>query len=313
MKLIDLTGQRFGLLTVLYRTRNVGKEAAWHCKCECGEEVDVTGYSLRSGKRKYCDRRNHVDIHNEWIEKLSVPSNDLNGRRFGRLVVVKYAGKGKWKCLCDCGNETTVLTSSLKSGRTSSCGCLYKEKRNGKMTHGLSKTRLYRVWLGMRSRCNDPNNLSYKRYGGRGISVCDEWNSDFKSFYDWAMNTGYDPDAPKGACTIDRINNGGNYCPENCRWITLTEQQKNKRKRVGSNASRMRPVELLDDDGNVIRTFDSIKSGADYIGCAKSLVRGVCIGKTHTTHGAKWRFADIASSEGTCTEEQTEPRQRLLS
>ena len=93
----------------------------------------------------------------------------------------------------------------------------------GKFVHGGTGSRLYKVWNGMKQRCNDPNSIAYHRYGGRGIRVCDEWLS-YTNFEDWALSAGYDPDAPKGKCTLDRINNDGNYEPSNCRWVSLAEQ-----------------------------------------------------------------------------------------
>lgn len=167
-------------------------------------------------------------------------SVDLVGQRFGRLVVSERlersgCGATKWLCKCDCGNLVSVQYSNLKSGATKSCGCLNqenREKRNRK--HGGSfrgKTeRLYRVWRGMLGRCEDPKNNSFKYYGLAGISVCEEWR-DYGSFRNWAIEHGYDENAKRGECTIDRIDVYGDYCPENCRWITNTEQQRNKRKR----------------------------------------------------------------------------------
>ncbi len=158
---------------------------------------------------------------------------DLTGDKYGRLTVIKIAprvkGRGvEWVCRCDCGNEAVVRSSSLRQGNTRSCGCLAREMlvernfKHGKARRG-KKTRLYGIWVRMRQRCNDPNTDDYEGYGGRGIKVCDEWD-DFLAFQNWAHSNGY-----KNKLTIERIDNDGDYEPNNCKWICLEKQARNKR------------------------------------------------------------------------------------
>lgn len=149
---------------------------------------------------------------------------DLSGMKFGMLTVLSRDHKGKdrkwyYKCKCDCGNITVVRSNALTCGNTKSCGC----KKGLRDSHHLSKTRLYRIWIGMKDRCKNINNHAYKRYGGKGVKICEEWDKDFMLFWEWSLQNGY-----KETLSIDRIDVNGNYEPSNCRWVTAQEQADNK-------------------------------------------------------------------------------------
>jgi hypothetical protein len=153
---------------------------------------------------------------------------DITNQTFNRLTAIcpdGYSNDGKmlWRCRCICGNETLATRYQLKSGHKKSCGCWRVDNcaivatRHGGAKRG-QKMRLYGIWAGIFSRCTNPNVKAFPRYGGRGISVCDDWHS-FPAFRDWAEANGYRDDL-----AIDRINNDGNYEPSNCRWATYKEQ-----------------------------------------------------------------------------------------
>lgn len=165
-------------------------------------------------------------------------AKDLTGKKFGRLKCIKIAKKRfkgervRWVCECFCGNIVEIFSDNLLSGNTKSCGCLDHEKTT---SHGMSNSRIYQLWSQIKQRCGNENNLHYKNYGGRGIRLCDDWMS-FKSFYDWAILNGYED-----GLTIERLDNNKGYSPDNCTFITKSEQSKNRRVnyRVNINGSVM--------------------------------------------------------------------------
>ena len=180
--------------------------------------------------------------------------NNLTGKTFSFLTVLnrsKDRGNGKkpvvkWVCKCVCGKIVTVKSDSLLSGHTVSCGCK-------KIKHGYAnKERLYQTWKNMRKRCFNPNDNRWENYGGRGITICQEWN-DYKIFRKWAMDNGYNDNL-----TIDRIDVNGNYCPENCRWADAKIQ--------ANNVSRNRIIEY---EGKKM----TMSEFADYIGISYSALQ----------------------------------------
>ena len=152
---------------------------------------------------------------------------DLTGRRFGKLVAVEFVGfkqfaterKRMWRCQCDCGKEITTAAMYLNGGSTNSCGCIVgKHKR----THGATGTPEFMAWTAMKQRCENPKLKGFKDYGGRGIKVCERW----QTFENFLADMG---ERPSPGHSVDRINNDGNYEPGNCRWATRVTQSNNRR------------------------------------------------------------------------------------
>lgn len=216
----DLTGNKYGYLTVIKRLPNKNKKTMWLCRCDCGKEKEVEAYDLKKYPNISCGCKKDFGLV------------DLTGKRFGRIFVVSRSeNNGKktmWNCLCDCGNKKKIYGKSLKDGLVVSCGCFHKEIiKTINKTHGDTGTKLHRAWQNMRARCYRKSSREYENYGGRGITVCEEWMESYENFKEWALSSGYDENL-----TLDREDVNGNYCPENCRWITNKEQQNNKRNNV---------------------------------------------------------------------------------
>lgn len=211
-------GTRFARLVVISEGIRHPKGFRYKCLCDCGSETEVAGYKLSSNHTRSCG----------CLQQNSIPL----GTQFTRLVVVERAApfnrpnekrqRPQVLCRCDCGNSIIVQEVNLKCGGTRSCGCLQQEVRRSTrwMIHGKSSSPEFSSWAHMLERCYNPKHDSYHRYGGRGITVCEDWRTSFLQFFK-DMGT-----APEGF-TIGRIDNDGNYEPSNCRWESQKDQMRN--------------------------------------------------------------------------------------
>jgi len=217
-KVRDLTGMVFGNIVVKQRIgASDSGSATWLCECRlCGNRfVKPSANIVKNSGIKGCGCGSDVKVV------------DIAGKRFGKLTVIgrhnenSKDGKSRWLCVCDCGNKIVATGQKIKSGHTKSCGCA---KTGINITHGMTESREYEIWCGMKKRCNNKSNEAFNRYGGRGISVCDKWQNDFQAFLDDMGG------CPKGH-SIDRIDNDGDYTPDNCKWSTPKEQAQNRHER----------------------------------------------------------------------------------
>ena len=186
---------------------------------------------------------------------------DLTGSKFNNLTVlyrdtITPTNRVRWFCRCDCGVVKSIMGKHIVSGKITSCGCNHLSSIT---KHGRSNTRLYNIFKGMKERCFNPNFKEYEHYGGKGVTICNEWLEDFNNFYYWATHNGY-----KDTLTIDRINTDGDYCPENCRWVTYKEQN--------NNTSRNRFI-TIDNKTHTISEWSTIL-GINYSTIISRLRRG---------------------------------------
>lgn len=217
----DYTGLTFNNWTIIgLSEENTFYKTKWTCKCACGKVADRYISAIKEGRSKSCGCANDR-------------TPDLIGKRFERLVVIGMKRvthprtKIFWLCRCDCGNEVYVETVNLVHNSTKSCGCLRRDHMTElSYRHGHGRERIYKNFLNMHQRCENPNCKQYRIYGERGVYVCDEW-FDFQNFYNWAIENGYE----KGL-TLDRIDVNGPYAPWNCRWATAFQQGNNRRNTI---------------------------------------------------------------------------------
>lgn len=216
----DLTNKRFGSLTAKEKVKK-GRYNYWMCFCDCGNTKLIRADHLTRGETTDCGCR----------AKRSARIVDRVGQRYGKLTVVDLAptigGAARWVCKCECGNYAIVSANHLSNGSTKSCGCMKHAVGRGKYGYAKNESpKLYGLWSTIKQRCENQNREKYSSYGGRGIKVCEEWK-DPNAFIEWALNNGY-----QEGLQIDRINNDGDYSPQNCRWVTNKENCRNRRSNI---------------------------------------------------------------------------------
>lgn len=214
-RLLELVGKKFNHLEVIQFDSMRKGGSYWVCKCDCGNVKVIHGTSIKKGRSKSCG---------------CYGADNIIGKRYGRLVVLGIGSikhnKRTYICQCDCGTLTSVSRYKLTSGHTQSCGCLRADILPAfNFKHGMAKTPIHNSYTSMLDRCYNETHASYANYGGRGIAVCDRWKESFENFYN---DMGERPEGSQ----LDRIDNDGNYCPENCKWSTIAENTRNKRDNI---------------------------------------------------------------------------------
>lgn len=270
-KATDLLGKKLNHLFVIKRLPNDDAgNTRWLCKCDCGREKVFRGSDLQRKPPRCCGCEEY---------KYRPEIKNLIGRRFGRLTVKKRientkSGNIRWYCECDCGGVATPTSWNLLHGESKSCGCLRNELRSESLCiHGGARKggcRLYHIWIEMKRRCEKADRKTAGRYFERGIRVCDEWKQSYKEFENWSLRNGYSDDL-----SIDRIDNNGNYCPENCRWVSRIAQMRNTSYNVfleynGENYCIAEWAEKLGVNYQTLWSF-IYRGGKDYVTQVKRL------------------------------------------
>jgi hypothetical protein len=277
----DKVGEVYGDFRIISREEPRNKQTTWLAKCiNCGDEKLILDSNLRTSRPNRC-------------MKCKQKAKDLSGQKIGEWEVLKPAkphtnGSARWECRCTlCGELYLVYDYQLRTGGSTKCARCNLFERNFK--HGQTNTRLYSIWSSMKGRTKYKQHPFYKNYGGRGISVCDEWANDFNSFMEWAIKAGYSDDL-----TIYRIDNNKDYCPENCRWISRSDQSYNKRTK---NKSGYKGV--IGKKGN---SYSAIGPNRKYIGSyptavAAALARDAYLIKTNQLSETNGNFVAMQKLE----------------
>lgn len=252
----NIIGERFGKLVVLSYDRYEKGEHHYKCQCDCGNITTPTRGNLFSGNTKSCGCIGK-------IEDL----NDIIGHKFGMLTVLSYDHYTPnryhiYKCQCDCGNTRMATRQGLLKGITVNCGCINLHK-----THGMSDTRFYNIWLGIKFRCYNSKSKAYKWYGEKGIKMCDRWLESFENFRDDMYPSYLEHVAIYGEkdTSIDRIDNNEDYCPENCRWSTSKVQNNNRtsNRYINYNGETLTLSQLVDKYAEDGVSYSAVKQRLD--------------------------------------------------
>lgn len=234
MRVVDITGERHGMLLVLNKLdEKKGSTYLYNVQCDCGNIVKLTARDVRGAKaHKSCG-----------CLKYKGSPKDITGKKLNKLTAIKSTGEKSsngdfiWEFTCDCGEIAFISIGNFNSGHTKSCGCAYTDSRKERDDyHGMSESEEYATWLRIKSRTRNPNDPSYATYGAIGIDMSDGWFDDFISFYEHMGKK------PAAGYSIDRIDNTRGYAPGNCRWASPQEQARNKLGLQRNNTSGVKGV-----------------------------------------------------------------------